>query len=296
VTYRHDDAQSITIAYKGVPLYGTTAGSTATVKLDATGTVTITYGAVAGNSFIAGVSHGGGGNQGSAADLSAIVGAIGTQGTGAVYEVFGKSHAFDLSGKTLVFSGDVAPAPNPMPNPPSETSLPLVDDDTRQITLPFAFPFYGQTYSTVFVNADGNLTFGSGDVSSADRNASRLLAGAPRIAALYSDLDPAKGGVVSWHADDAQTVTISWSGVPAWAGQVGNTVHVKLTAAGDVTVSIDAASGWPAIVGASPGGSKSGASGVSLPFGGSASLGNGAVYEAFDSSYDLVGKTITFTK
>ena len=38
----------------------------------------------------------------------------------------------------------------------------LGDDDSRQFTLPFAFPFYGATYRQVFLNSDGNLTFTAG--------------------------------------------------------------------------------------------------------------------------------------
>ena len=38
----------------------------------------------------------------------------------------------------------------------------LGDDDSRQFSLPFAFPFYGATYRQVFLNSDGNLTFHRG--------------------------------------------------------------------------------------------------------------------------------------
>ncbi|HEX9994805.1 MAG TPA: S8 family serine peptidase [Acidimicrobiales bacterium] len=36
------------------------------------------------------------------------------------------------------------------------------DDDTRQVTLPFAFPFYGRTVTSAFVGTNGLLTFRSG--------------------------------------------------------------------------------------------------------------------------------------
>ncbi len=58
---------------------------------------------------------------------------------------------------------------------PLGTPLALTDDDTRAVTLPFAFPFYGRTHTQLFVNSDGNLTFGAADVASTERSVSRLL-------------------------------------------------------------------------------------------------------------------------
>jgi hypothetical protein len=45
---------------------------------------------------------------------------------------------------------------------PLGSSITLSDDDTREIALPFAFPYFGQQYSQAFVNSDGNLTFTEG--------------------------------------------------------------------------------------------------------------------------------------
>ena len=36
----------------------------------------------------------------------------------------------------------------------------LTDDDAREFALPFGFTFFNQQYDRVFVNSDGNLTFG----------------------------------------------------------------------------------------------------------------------------------------
>ena len=45
------------------------------------------------------------------------------------------------------------------------TGITLADDAFQQITFQggFQFPFFGETYSSVFVNSDGNLTFAEGD-------------------------------------------------------------------------------------------------------------------------------------
>jgi hypothetical protein len=41
------------------------------------------------------------------------------------------------------------------------TGLQYIDDDTTPQALPFAFSFYGQSYSSVFVSANGHISFGN---------------------------------------------------------------------------------------------------------------------------------------
>ena len=56
------------------------------------------------------------------------------------------------------------------------TAVNLSDDDSREVTFTggFRFPFFGTTYLSVFINSDGNLTFGQGD-SSSNRQESHAL-------------------------------------------------------------------------------------------------------------------------
>src|SRR5450631_2006011 len=90
----------------------------------------------------------------------------------------------------------------------------LGDDDSRQFTLPFAFPFYGATYRQVFLNSDGNLTFTAAESASTDRSVGRITGGPPRISPLFDDLDPSQpGGGVRFFAD-ASHVVFSWLNVP----------------------------------------------------------------------------------
>src|SRR6185436_5875309 len=80
---------------------------------------------------------------------------------------------FDLDRRTLSFipaAEDVASYRYELSDPSYDldaaaagTLLPLGDDDSRAVPLPFAFPFFGGVYQQVFLNSDGNLTFGSGD-------------------------------------------------------------------------------------------------------------------------------------
>lgn len=91
----------------------------------------------------------------------------------------------------------------------------LDDDDFRTVDLPFGFPFFGQIYRRMFVHSDGNVTFRQPDADSAARSLGRLFSGPPRIAPLFSDLDPTRGGSVSVDLD-ANRAVITWQEVPEY--------------------------------------------------------------------------------
>jgi hypothetical protein len=72
------------------------------------------------------------------------------------------------------------------------TSLSLTDDAAQQMSFQggFQFPFFGSSYSSVFVNSDGNITFGQSDTASTDRGVTRFNSGPPRIGGFFADLNP----------------------------------------------------------------------------------------------------------
>ena len=70
--------------------------------------------------------------------------------------------------------------------------IPLGDDDSARLALPFTFPFYAGRYAEAFVNSDGNVTFVTEEHASTDRNVARFLTGPPRIAPVFDDLDPSQ--------------------------------------------------------------------------------------------------------
>jgi Papain family cysteine protease/Thrombospondin type 3 repeat len=298
VTYRHDDAHTLTISYKGVPLYGSNVGNTVSVSLNDASSITLTYGSVGGSSFIVGVSKGGPGNTGSVVNLAGM-GTVGYGGTDTLYEVFSKNTPFDLAGKSVTFTTDGGNGPVPDPNNnPVDVPISLGDDDTASVDLGFSFPFFGKSYSTVFVNSDGNLTLGAGDGATESRDKAHFLTGAPRIAVLYGDLDPSSGGSVSYRHDDAQTLTVTYSGVPTWGSSGGNSASVKLDASGGVTIDVAGVSSSAFIVGVSHGGAGNSATESDL-----ASLAAqaihygsaGAVYEVYgNKAFDLTGKKLGF--
>lgn len=57
----------------------------------------------------------------------------------------------------------------------------LGDDDSREVQMNFEFPYFGRTYSSVFVGSNGYLTFGQGDdsYSATERSTTRCRASQP---------------------------------------------------------------------------------------------------------------------
>ncbi len=152
----------------------------------------------------------------------------------------------------------------------------LGDDDEMLFTFPegFTFPFFGKVYSQVVVNSDGNLTFEEGDGKvGAARTEDRFLSGPPRIAPLFTDMDPSVGGQIRAVEGDG-SLEFVWEGVPEFdetSVMPGNTFSVTLFANGDILfdygqiqITPDLSETYPqglqAVVGVSPGGVQSGTS------------------------------------
>ncbi len=172
--------------------------------------------------------------------------------------------------------------------------LVLADDDTSEV--PLAFSFYGTARASAFVNSDGNITFGAGDVDTTERSLGRVLSGAPRVAPFFADLDPsAGGGVFVNEAPDALTVT--WCAVPDFDATGKVTAQASLLPGGAVEIRIDASTTLKdAVVALSPGATSSFAA-VDLSAAASAAPGGAsAVGERFaaEASLDLVAASRRF--
>ena len=114
--------------------------------------------------------------------------------------------------------------------------LELSDDDSKKVEIEFDFPFFGEEYTEVFVNSDGNLTFGKGDAASRARDLQRFLGESPRIGVLYTDLnpfdpfpDPFGGETPTVEVkQSSKQVTVTWFNVEAYSAQFFGGITVTM--------------------------------------------------------------------
>jgi hypothetical protein len=162
------------------------------------------------------------------------------------------------------------------------TELTLGDDGfTGPIDLGFSFPFYGGTYTQVYVNANGNVTFGGGD-SDYSESPAELTAGLPRIAPLWDDLNMNIGGNIRYRTCGTQQFVVEWCNVPEFSQPSTNHNSVTLVLNADGTIEfwyLDCAA-LDAVVGISPGGGA-GSTTADLSHGNTLSFYGNAFYEHF---------------
>lgn len=121
----------------------------------------------------------------------------------------------------IVFNG-------PRPGEP----LQVGDDGSTELFMPFTFCIHGQAFDSVYVNANGNLSFGSGDRSFIESEAG-FRDGPPRIAALWDDLSPFNlftgepQGLVTFDQTPS-TFTVSFEEVPEFLREGSNTFSIAL--------------------------------------------------------------------
>lgn len=110
----------------------------------------------------------------------------------------------------------------PQPGDP----LDVGDDGAVELFLPFEFEFCGVGHDSVFVNANGHLTFGQPDPTFFE-SVEGLLNGPPRIAPLWRDVNPASGGAV-FYQQTRNSFTVVYDQVPSWFAGGPNTFSVTL--------------------------------------------------------------------
>jgi len=148
------------------------------------------------------------------------------------------------------------------------TNLGLGDDASVAQSLGFSFPFFGATHISVFVNANGNLTFSAGSTFSHFNTAGsvtslgnavsildRIASGLPRIAVLWQNWNPAAGGGVFANAL-ADRLTVTWLAVPLSGTTTIATFQVVLFSSGVVQMNyqdVPTTPGGGYLTGISPG-------------------------------------------
>ena len=139
----------------------------------------------------------------------------------------------------------------------SGVALDLEDDDFVGVWLPFEFPYYGETYTKMYVHSDGNVSFIYPEWSSTTRNFSRVSGGPPRIAPLFRDLDPSKGGQLRLEVF-GDRASVTWHQVPVFVDEgeppgAPQTAQVTLRENGTIQFRYGVVNAADAVVGIFPG-------------------------------------------
>jgi len=117
-----------------------------------------------------------------------------------------------------------------------------VDDGSVQVDISAAFgsglDFFGTTYSSIYVNSNGNISFGTPNTGY--QTADLSGASTPIIAPFWSDVNIASGGEIYWDVDAANgTVTITWDSVAPYFGSGANSFQLVLTSTGGSDFDVD---------------------------------------------------------
>ncbi len=104
--------------------------------------------------------------------------------------------------------------------------LAVGDDLFVELFPRFPIDICGQRFTSLFANANGNITFGRGD-STLSESTLVHLSGPPRIAGLWDDLNAEAGGTVTFD-ETATSFTVRWQGVPEFPAVGSNTFSITL--------------------------------------------------------------------
>ena len=182
--------------------------------------------------------------------------------------------------------------------------LPLADDASTVVFTPKEFRICGRRWDFAFVNSNGSVSFDFHDNSPVD-NVPAFLGGPPRIAGLWTDLDPSAGGTVSFDRT-LFTLTVRFTDVPEFGGVDPNSFDIKLLRLGSLASIAEIDYGDLAalngIAGVSCGGDATTGTEPETNLIRFGSLGfhavrsTGAVYENFDADdVDLANTRLFFT-
>ena len=103
------------------------------------------------------------------------------------------------------------------------TPVPLATGTNQaNVTLPFAFPWYGVSYSTVSVSVRGGVRFTSGGSIPSSNGCLPQTGDAPDIAVFWDNLSLGSGAVRTWSDGPGGRFIIGWEGVASSQGGSGS--------------------------------------------------------------------------
>ena len=128
----------------------------------------------------------------------------------------------------------------------------LSDDGTATATLTGGqtVKLFGVSYSTMYINANGNISFSSSDGDTSESLEDHFEQ--PRISVLFDDLNPASGGTMSWQ-QLADRVAVTWLDVPEYNETNTNTCQVEMFFDGKIVLSYLSVAAEDGVVGLSRG-------------------------------------------
>jgi hypothetical protein len=186
------------------------------------------------------------------------------------------------------------------------TPLSLTDDSTVFVAHGSFCPntvFYNTSYTGIFVNSNGNVTFGLGDTVYTESQ-SLFNTGRPRLALCWDDFNPATGGTITY-LEGATGWRVDYVNVPEFAA-IGNlqTCSVQYDCAtGSITFTYGSMATPDGLVGITPGLSL--ASPVTTfpslkpvlcggSFAGHPAVGLESINALYVTGFDLAGCTLSF--
>ena len=116
----------------------------------------------------------------------------------------------------------------------------------------FEFPFQGRLWNRVYVNSNGFVSFGRAHIDHTE-SVSEFRLGAPRIAALWDDLNPGlRGRITILERPDSLSVT--WKDVPEYPDVGSNTFTIRMFPSGEVSIDYGPTNSNDGLVGITEGG------------------------------------------
>lgn len=118
------------------------------------------------------------------------------------------------------------------------TRLPSVsnaDDGFESFDLGFAFPYFGQSFTSVFVSSNGFITFGSGSDQFDNYQLPGANMPANEIAAFHTDLNTERAGDI-YYLNEAERTIIQYERVARYTGQGNVTLQIVLRSDGTIEI------------------------------------------------------------
>ncbi len=120
--------------------------------------------------------------------------------------------------------------------PASDSIAALGDDDYVEVPLPFAFNFYGNSYTSIFICSNGFAAFGNGYSNYSNSSIPSTSTPNNALYVFWDDMSPNNGGHIdtaTYTIGGAKVFVIEWDSVPHYSSTGAYTFEIQLYEAGD---------------------------------------------------------------